>query len=89
MSATPVASASRRLPDRATPPPDIDIEAWQASLNLIEDWQPVTLFLTHFGPVLDPARISRAIVRCWPMRRPWWPGPSPLAGRTRIVSLSS
>ena len=39
----------------ATPPPDIDVEAWQASLNLIGDWKPETLFLTHFGPVLDPA----------------------------------
>lgn len=38
-----------------TPPPDIDIEAWQESLNTIEAWQPVSLFLTHFGPV-SPAR---------------------------------
>lgn len=35
----------------ATPPPDIDIEMWQASLDRIEAWQPVSLFLTHFGPV--------------------------------------
>ena len=34
-----------------TPPPDIDIEAWQESLNTIEAWNPVSLFLTHFGPV--------------------------------------
>lgn len=34
-----------------TPPPDIDIEAWQESLNMIEKWNPVSLFLTHFGPV--------------------------------------
>ena len=33
-----------------TPPPDIDLEAWRASLKRIEDWQPQTLFLTHFGP---------------------------------------
>ena len=39
----------------ATPPPDIDVEAWQASLNLIADWKPETLFLTHFGPVTDAA----------------------------------
>lgn len=38
-----------------TPPPDIDIEAWRASLDTIEAWQPVSLFLTHFGPV-TPAR---------------------------------
>lgn len=34
-----------------TPPPDIDIEAWQDSLNTIDGWNPVSLFLTHFGPV--------------------------------------
>jgi glyoxylase-like metal-dependent hydrolase (beta-lactamase superfamily II) len=38
-----------------TPPPDIDIEAWQESLNVIDAWQPVSLFLTHFGEV-TPAR---------------------------------
>lgn len=34
-----------------TPPPDIDIEAWQQSLNTIDAWNPVSLFLTHFGPI--------------------------------------
>jgi glyoxylase-like metal-dependent hydrolase (beta-lactamase superfamily II) len=33
-----------------TPPPDIDIEQWHASLAKIEAWRPDTLFLTHFGP---------------------------------------
>lgn len=33
-----------------TPPPDIDLEAWQASAERILDWDPDTLFLTHFGP---------------------------------------
>lgn len=33
-----------------TPPPDIDLELWQASLGTIARWQPETLFLTHFGP---------------------------------------
>ena len=33
-----------------TPPPDIDLEAWRASGDLIMAWQPDTLFLTHFGP---------------------------------------
>ena len=33
-----------------TPPPDIDIPLWLASLTTIERWQPSTLFLTHFGP---------------------------------------
>jgi glyoxylase-like metal-dependent hydrolase (beta-lactamase superfamily II) len=38
-----------------TPPPDIDLEAWRSSLDAIDAWQPVSLFLTHFGPV-TPAR---------------------------------
>jgi glyoxylase-like metal-dependent hydrolase (beta-lactamase superfamily II) len=45
-----------------TPPPDIDIEAWQASLDTMESWQPVSLFLTHFGPV-TPARAHLARFR--------------------------
>jgi glyoxylase-like metal-dependent hydrolase (beta-lactamase superfamily II) len=38
-----------------TPAPDIDIEGWQHSLDRIEAWQPVSLFLAHFGP-FTPAR---------------------------------
>ncbi len=34
-----------------TPPPDIDLEAWHTSVELIDAWCPETLFLTHFGPV--------------------------------------
>jgi len=33
-----------------TPPPDIDLEIWEQSLQTIESWRPETLFLTHFGP---------------------------------------
>jgi glyoxylase-like metal-dependent hydrolase (beta-lactamase superfamily II) len=36
-----------------TPPPDIDIEAWEASLDAIGVWTPRRLHLTHFGPVTD------------------------------------
>ena len=45
-----------------TPAPDIDIEAWHASLDLIEAWQPVSLFLAHFGPI-SPARAHLARYR--------------------------
>ena len=38
-----------------TPPPDIDIEAWQDSIDTIEGWQPERLALTHFGQVDEPA----------------------------------
>ena len=33
-----------------TPPPDIDLDAWRHSADLILTWDPDTLFLTHFGP---------------------------------------
>jgi glyoxylase-like metal-dependent hydrolase (beta-lactamase superfamily II) len=36
-----------------TPPPDIDIEAWNASLDLVEGWAPARLCMTHFGAVAD------------------------------------
>jgi glyoxylase-like metal-dependent hydrolase (beta-lactamase superfamily II) len=45
-----------------TPPPDIDIEAWQQSINVIDAWQPVSLFVTHFGPI-TPARAHLARFR--------------------------
>jgi len=32
-----------------TPPPDIDLEAWRASLTLIGGWGADTLLITHFG----------------------------------------
>jgi glyoxylase-like metal-dependent hydrolase (beta-lactamase superfamily II) len=47
-----------------TPPPDIDIEKWNASLDALEQWGPKRLCLTHFGEVDDPgAQIER--VREW------------------------
>lgn len=38
-----------------TPPPDIDIEAWQRSLDTLRSLEPCLLLLTHFGPVAAPA----------------------------------
>jgi glyoxylase-like metal-dependent hydrolase (beta-lactamase superfamily II) len=32
-----------------TPPPDIDLEAWPRSMQLIADWRPERLAVTHFG----------------------------------------
>jgi glyoxylase-like metal-dependent hydrolase (beta-lactamase superfamily II) len=34
-----------------TPPPDIDVAAWEQSLKTLREWDPQTLALTHFGPV--------------------------------------
>lgn len=38
-----------------TPPPDIDLEAWNASLDRLTGWAPARLLVTHFGLVDDPA----------------------------------
>lgn len=36
-----------------TPPPDLDLEAWEASIARLEDLAPRAVYLTHFGPVRD------------------------------------
>ena len=35
------------------PPPDIDVDLWRASLELLLDLEPRRLLLTHFGPIDD------------------------------------
>jgi glyoxylase-like metal-dependent hydrolase (beta-lactamase superfamily II) len=37
-----------------TPPPDIDLEAWNRSLSLIAEWGPESLGITHFGAIEEP-----------------------------------
>jgi glyoxylase-like metal-dependent hydrolase (beta-lactamase superfamily II) len=39
-----------------TPPPDIDVEAWERSLDVVAGWAPQALALTHFGRVDDVGR---------------------------------
>jgi glyoxylase-like metal-dependent hydrolase (beta-lactamase superfamily II) len=34
-----------------TPPPDIDVETWDESLDTVAGWSPTRLALTHFGAV--------------------------------------
>jgi glyoxylase-like metal-dependent hydrolase (beta-lactamase superfamily II) len=36
-----------------TPPPDIDLTAWRASIELIAGWRPTALAVTHFGAHRD------------------------------------
>jgi glyoxylase-like metal-dependent hydrolase (beta-lactamase superfamily II) len=38
-----------------TPPPDIDIELWERSIDTVLAWHPEALFLTHFGLKSNPA----------------------------------
>ncbi len=50
--------AGVRLPDAdylrpPTPPPDIDLEAWSASIARIKKLHPDVLYLAHFGPTHD------------------------------------
>lgn len=42
-----------------TPPPDINLELWEESLQKIEAWKPTALVLTHFGRVDDVAEHLR------------------------------
>jgi glyoxylase-like metal-dependent hydrolase (beta-lactamase superfamily II) len=37
------------------PPPDIDVEAWDRSLDIVAAWEPQALALTHFGRADDVA----------------------------------
>jgi glyoxylase-like metal-dependent hydrolase (beta-lactamase superfamily II) len=32
-----------------TPPPDVDLEAWHASLRTVAGWQPERIAITHYG----------------------------------------
>jgi glyoxylase-like metal-dependent hydrolase (beta-lactamase superfamily II) len=38
-----------------TPPPDIDVEAWHASIDTVAAWRPRRLAMTHFGAGEDPS----------------------------------
>ena len=51
-----------------TPPPDIDLEAWERSLQIVSGWDPVALGITHFGAVEGDvqdhlARVDEALRR--------------------------
>jgi glyoxylase-like metal-dependent hydrolase (beta-lactamase superfamily II) len=39
-----------------TPPPDIDLEAWNDSIDLVVARRPSSIALTHFGSVPDPGQ---------------------------------
>jgi glyoxylase-like metal-dependent hydrolase (beta-lactamase superfamily II) len=38
-----------------TPPPDIHVETWLESIEVVAGWEPERLALTHFGAVEEPA----------------------------------
>ncbi len=39
-----------------TPPPDLDLEAWSASIDKMKQLRADVLYLTHFGPSTDPTQ---------------------------------
>jgi glyoxylase-like metal-dependent hydrolase (beta-lactamase superfamily II) len=47
-----------------TPPPDIDVEAWRESIDLVHSWTPSSLGITHFGAVEDPVEHLHAVREC-------------------------
>ena len=44
-----------------TPPPDIDVELWDRSLDILRAWKPQRLGFTHFGSVEDVERQLDAV----------------------------
>jgi glyoxylase-like metal-dependent hydrolase (beta-lactamase superfamily II) len=46
-----------------TPPPDIDVRAWQASIARVRAWEPSGVFVTHFGLYRDAAAHFDALSR--------------------------
>jgi glyoxylase-like metal-dependent hydrolase (beta-lactamase superfamily II) len=54
-----------------TPPPEVDLEAWETTLDEIERRAPSRLALTHFGVADDPPEHLRALrerLRAWAER---------------------
>lgn len=47
-----------------TPPPDIDVEAWEESIGIVEAWRPEKLALTHFGAIDDPLPHLATVREC-------------------------
>ena len=37
-----------------TPPPDVDVDTWNDSIERVRRWRPATLLVTHFGVHEDP-----------------------------------
>jgi glyoxylase-like metal-dependent hydrolase (beta-lactamase superfamily II) len=53
------------------PPPDIDVEAWERTLDAIEERRPERLLLAHFGAADDPRyhlEELRSALRTWAER---------------------
>jgi glyoxylase-like metal-dependent hydrolase (beta-lactamase superfamily II) len=61
-----------RIPPHAftvapTPPPDVDIAAWERSSETIRAWQPAALALTHFGEA-PPEQLDACLAAIYTQR---------------------
>jgi glyoxylase-like metal-dependent hydrolase (beta-lactamase superfamily II) len=50
-----------------TPPPDVDIAAWERSIETIRAWQPSALGITHFGEA-PPDQLDRCLEALYAQR---------------------
>jgi glyoxylase-like metal-dependent hydrolase (beta-lactamase superfamily II) len=50
-----------------TPPPDVDIAAWERSIETIRGWQPGALAITHFGEA-PPEQLDRCLEALYAQR---------------------
>ena len=48
------ACPASRSPSPPTVPPELDVEAWERSLDLVAGWRPARLAITHYGAAEDP-----------------------------------
>jgi glyoxylase-like metal-dependent hydrolase (beta-lactamase superfamily II) len=63
---TGVVIAPSKLIAPVCPPPDVDLEAWERSLDSIAERRPERLCLPHFGLVDDvPAHLEETRARLW------------------------
>jgi glyoxylase-like metal-dependent hydrolase (beta-lactamase superfamily II) len=66
-----------------SPPPDIDVELWHASVATIREWKPERLAMTHFGEARDVEPHLDALER----RLETWSQVARDGGRERFVEL--
>jgi glyoxylase-like metal-dependent hydrolase (beta-lactamase superfamily II) len=50
-----------------TPPPDVDIAAWERSIETIRAWEPSTLAITHFGEA-PPEQLDQCLEALYTQR---------------------
>ena len=44
-----------------TPPPDVDLEAWSSSIDLLKKLRPDLLYIAHYGPAKNPQPLLESL----------------------------